>query len=178
MPLKTFRDNEAGISISFPTTWVEIENNARSKLSNDQGSQIRLVAGPARDDAILKVRVVPLDREIVLNNQTSRDELTAIQNDLDQLIVGPNVKVLDRKILSVNGLVSWFYLYQFVDEGTGREGAHSHYFLFDGAKMNAIVLEALPRTKFTKLAPVFDQIVESFKSVRRPAPAPAASPGQ
>jgi hypothetical protein len=174
--LKTFRDREGGVTISYPTSWVEIENNSGQKLTDDEATHIRLIAGPSRQEAALKVRVVPLPNEIVLSDQTSKEELAAVQSQLDQLIAGPNVKVLQRRVLSVNGLVTWFYLYQFVDTGTGTEGAHSHYFLFDGAKMNVLVMEALPRSKFTRLAPVFDQILQSFRSVRRSAPSPAASP--
>jgi hypothetical protein len=175
--LKTFRDREAGISISYPTSWVEIENNSGQKLTDDENTHIRLVAGPSRQEAALKVRVRPLAREII-NSQTSKEQLAATQSELDGLIAGPNVKVLQRRVLSVNGMVTWFYLYQFIDAASGTEGAHSHYFLFDGAKMNVIVMEALPRSKFTKLAPVFDQILQSFTSARRNVSSPAPSPGR
>jgi hypothetical protein len=102
--LRTFRDREAGISISYPTDWVQIENNSNQKLTGDEATHIRLIAGPSREQAALKVRVVPLPNEIVLSDQTSKEELAAVQSQLDQLIAGPNVKVLQRRVLSVNGL--------------------------------------------------------------------------
>lgn len=180
----TFTDERAGIQLSYPEDWTQIENNSRIELSEDENTQVRLIAGPAEDDAALKVRVVPLPEEIVYDPNMSAHDLGVIQGTLDELIVGPNVEILSRKPINDKGKLGFHYLYAFKQESTGREGAHSHYFIFDGAKMNVLIFEALPRSEFDGLAPTFDRILESFTSETRtvgtaegdPAPEPTASP--
>jgi len=173
----TFTDERAGIKISYPESWRQIENNSRIELSEDEDTQVRLIAGPAQDKPALKVRVVPLPEEIVYDPDMSANDLAVIQGTLDELIVGPNVEILSRRPVNHKGLLGFHYLYAFKQESTGREGAHSHYFIFDGAKMNVLIFEALPRTEFDGFAATFDQILESFTSERRAAPRTAEAPG-
>ncbi len=166
----TFTDDRAGIKLSYPETWKQITNNSRIALTDDEDSHIRLIAGPSEDDAALKVRVVPLPAEIVYDPDMSANDLAVIQGTLDKLIFGPNVEILSRKPVNHKGLLGFHYLYAFKQESTGREGVHSHYFIFDGAKMNVLVFEALPRSEFEGLAPTFDKILDGFTSERRAAP--------
>lgn len=172
----TFTDQEAGFKLSYPEDWAQIENNSKIELTTDEDTQVRLIAGPDPDKPALKVRVVPLPEEIVYDPNMSANDLGVIQGTLDKLIVGPNVEILSRKPINDKGLLGFHYLYAFKQESTGREGAHSHYFIFDGAKMNVLIFEALPRAEFEEFAPTFDAILESFTSERRAAPAASPSP--
>jgi hypothetical protein len=172
----TFTDEEAGIKLSYPEDWAQIENNSKIELTSDEDTQVRLIAGPDPDKPALKVRVVPLPEEIVYNPDMSASDLGVIQGTLDKLIVGPNVDILSRKPINDKGKLGFHYLYAFKQESTGREGAHSHYFIFDGAKMNVLIFEALPRDEFEGMASTFDAILESFTSERRAAPAASPSP--
>ncbi len=78
---------------------------------------------------------------------------------------------LERTPINHKGKLGFHYLYVLKQQSTGREGVHSHYFVFDGAKLNVLVFEVFPRTDFEKFAPTFDQIFESFdeREARRPA---------
>jgi hypothetical protein len=166
--LQVFNDLRAGVSISFPKSWKKLQDNSASEPTDQDASQIRLIAGPSNDKGYLKLRVVPLQGPIDLTKDSPQADLAAVQAKLDSLIEGPSVKILERKIVDLNGHIAWYYLYEFVEDSSGREGAHAHYFIFDGAKMNVIVLEALPKSTFKDLAPTFDKIAESFKTTRRP----------
>jgi hypothetical protein len=172
----TFTDEEAGIKLSYPEDWAQIENNSKIELTTDEDTQVRLIAGPDPDKPALKVRVVPLPEEIVYDPDMSANDLGVIQGTLDKLIVGPNVEILSRRPINDKGKLGFHYLYAFKQESTGREGAHSHYFIFDGAKMNVLIFEALPRDEFDGMASTFDAILESFTSERRAAPAASPSP--
>ena len=172
----TFTDENAGIKLSYPQTWKQIENNSRIPLSEDEASEVRLIAGPEEDQPHLLVRVKPLPGEIDYDPNMSAQDLGIIQGQLDQLI-SPNVQVLSRKPINDKGKLGFHYLYVLKQESTGREGVHSHYFIFDGAKLNVLVFEVFPRARFEELAPTFDRILDSFNSERRRAPAGAATPG-
>ena len=42
--------------------------------------------------------------------------------------------------------------------------ACTHHFLFQGKKLNLLVLQAQPSTDFQRLAPIFDPVANSFRS--------------
>jgi hypothetical protein len=170
----TFTDDKAGIKLSYPEDWKQIENNSRIDLTEDETTEVRLVAGPAQDEPALLVRVKPLPAEINYDPDMSANDLGIIQGQLDKLI-SPDVQVLERTPINHKGKLGFHYLYVLKQQRTGREGVHSHYFVFDGAKLNVLVFEVFPRTEFEELAPTFDQIFESFESEKRDGP-PAASP--
>ena len=172
----TFTDENAGIKLSYPQTWKQIENNSQIPLSEDEDSEVRLIAGPAEDEPHLLVRVKPLPGEIDYDPNMSAQDLGIIQGQLDRLI-SPDVQVLSRRPINDKGKLGFHYLYVLKQESTGREGVHSHYFIFDGAKLNVLVFEVFPRAKFEELAPTFDRILDSFNSERRRVAAPPASPG-
>ncbi len=170
----TFTDERAGIKLSYPQTWKQIENNSRIPLTEDEDSEVRLIAGPAQDRPMLLVRVKPLPGEINYDPNMSAQDLAVIQGQLDRLI-SPDVQILSRRPVNDKGKLGFHYLYVLKQQSTGREGVHSHYFIFDGAKLNVLVFEVFPRNEFKAQAATFDKILESFTSERRPAPA-AASP--
>jgi hypothetical protein len=183
----TFTDNKAGIKLSYPESWKQIENNSTIDLSEDEATEVRLIAGPEQDEPALLVRVKPLPAEINYDPNMSANDLGIIQGQLDKLI-SPDVQVLERKPINDKGKLGFHYLYVLKQQNTGREGVHSHYFVFDGAKLNVLVFEVFPRTEFEQMAPTFDRIFESFTSTKRDAPegapsvappsAPAAPPAQ
>jgi hypothetical protein len=170
----TFTDEKAGIKVSYPEDWKQIENNSRIDLSEDESSEVRLVAGPAQDEPALLLRVKPLPAEINYDPDMSANDLGIIQGQLDKLI-SPDVEVLERTPINHKGKLGFHYLYVLKQQSTGREGVHSHYFVFDGAKLNVLVFEVFPRTEFEEIAPTFDRIFESFESEKRDGP-PVASP--
>jgi hypothetical protein len=170
----TFTDEKGGIKISYPETWKQIENNSRIDITDDPATEVRLIAGPAQDQPSLLLRVKPLPAEINYDPDMSANDLGIIQGQLDKLI-SPDVQILERKPINDKGKLGFHYLYVLKQEATGREGVHSHYFIFDGAKMNVLVFEVFPRADFEKMAPTFDEIFESFTSQKREAPTPAPS---
>jgi hypothetical protein len=175
----TFRDEQSGFSVQHPRSW-----RAVTAVSDDP--QVKLVVGPLGGRDYLRVRVVPLASEVNIDARTPQEELNALQGQLDKFIdEAPGVtEVHERSRVNLNDLPGWFYLYTFKDETTGEEGLHSHFFLFDGAQMNILVFQALPKSDFRELSATFDRILGSFRSLRRPAtspattgsPAPAVSP--
>jgi len=170
----TFTDNKAGIKLSYPESWKQIENNSTIDLTEDEATEVRLIAGPAQDEPALLVRVKPLPAEINYDPEMSANDLGIIQGQLDKLI-SPDVQVLERKPINDKGKLGFHYLYVLKQQNTGREGVHSHYFVFDGAKLNVLVFEVFPRAEFEQMAPTFDRIFESFTSTKRDAPAGAPS---
>ena len=49
------------------------------------------------------------------------------------------------------------------EPGSAGFAVHAHYFLFSGSTMHVLVLQALPDTEFTELAPTFDRIAHSYR---------------
>ena len=158
--LVTFRDDKTGFSIKHPRSW--------RRADIDEGPiRLVLLAGGLNG---VSVRV---DRTEV---PTTTENLANIKAVTDG-IVGTNAtaKVLDQRIVTLNGMPGYYYLYTFTDEATGAEGAHGHYFVFKGRKMHSIVFQAIPQEDFASLSAVFDQMAETFQSDPDLEPAPAAT---
>lgn len=173
-----FKDELAGIKLSIPKNWKRLEDNSKSPLADvpvDDVSHVRLVAGPSSTERLLLVRVKPLPAEIIVPQNITVEELGAIQGQLDKFVEGPDVRIAEKKPTNVKGLLAWRYLYNFKDSATGREGSHIHYFIFDGAKINILVFEALPADEMEALVPTFDKILDSFESTTRIVPRPGVS---
>lgn len=168
----TFTDAKAGIKLSYPQSWSQIENNSALDLTEDESTEVRLIIGRTEDEPSLLVRVKPLPAEINYDPNMSAQDLGVIQGQLDKLI-SPDVQILSRKPINDKGKLGFHYLYVLKQESTGREGVHSHYFIFDGAKLNVLVFEVFPRAEFEEMAPIFDQILESFTSEKRSGSSPA-----
>ncbi|HVM00978.1 MAG TPA: PsbP-related protein [Egibacteraceae bacterium] len=146
----SFTDERTGFSLSYPADWRRVPVGSPA---------VRLlVAPPDGDDSIL-VRVVTLEADV------TGDDLPAVRTFTDQLVrEGETVEVLgDPTRVEIGGLPGIQYLYTFEDAESGRQGVHSHYFLFDGSTMYTIVLQALPVERFAELAPAFRVVIDSFE---------------
>jgi hypothetical protein len=69
---------------------------------------------------------------------------------------------VDPTEVNIAGLPGHFYFYTFGDP-SGQRGAHSHYFLFKGKTMISLVFQGVPDSDFVRLAPVFDEVANSFR---------------
>jgi hypothetical protein len=184
-----FEDENAGMTVSYPRDWTKLEDNSATELNPadvDDPQNVRLIAGPSRTEPYLLMRAIPLPAEIVLPPDITAEFLGTVQGQLDELIEGPDVRVADKRPTNHKGKLAWRYLYNFKDQATGREGSHVHYFIFDGAKINVLVFQALPAGDLAQLAPTFDRVLENFESETRiiprtvvslpPSPSPSPSP--
>lgn len=143
-----FRDEDAGFQISFPKGWKEFHPD------KDPGA--RLVATANGADSLL-VRISKLAAGIdVAQVKEYSDSLLADQG----LTIEQGPTDVER-----GGLSGYAYRYSFPDADSQKFGRHAHYFLFKPQEslLYTIVLQALPLDDFERLAPVFDEIVESFQ---------------
>jgi hypothetical protein len=144
-----FRDDETGFRIKYPSDWTKLNTPVR---------EMRLVATPNAQDYV-QVRVAYLETPVNTQNLANLKAVT--DGSIGQ---NETLQMLDQKPISVNGMIGYYYLYTFTDEKSGLRGAHAHYFLFQGRKMNMIVFQALPVERFQDLKGVFDQMLTSFQS--------------
>ncbi len=146
--LTRVEDEEAGFAISYPADWERLEVD---------DPNVRLVVTPNGADSIL-VRVVPLDAEI------TEEDLPAVRTFTDEFVEGEDIEhVTEPTQVEVGGLPGIYYLYTFADADADERGVHAHYFLFDGATMFTVVLQALPLERFDPLAPTFDAVMDTFE---------------
>lgn len=144
----------AGFFISYPKDWSRLES---------ADPQVTLVAsehgGEAPRGGSILTRVIELPHEV------GADHLSEAKKSTDGIVAkNPSVELrAEPTRLDLGGVPGYFYLYTFEDAGTGQRGAHSHYFLFKGARLITIVFQALPDTDFVRLAPTFDQVAASFR---------------
>ena len=146
VPTTAFHDDKTGFDVSYPRSWKKIDVPvADYRLAVDGGSNVAFT-----------IRVVPIETPATAANL---ENFKAVTDGL----VGSNssVKILKQQAVTLNGMLGYYYFYTFTDGGV--TAVHAHYFLFSGYKMNVIVFQALP-DDFTRMAPTFDQISESFRS--------------
>ena len=143
-----FRDEL--FSIAYPTSW-------QRRRTEDPEVQILADQGDAAAASFL-VRVAVLESPVGPQNLDAAKKLT------DKVVKsGRKVKLLAPAQRSdLGGLPGWFYLYTFED-GRGRKGTHSQYFLFRGDTMYTMVFQALPADGVSTYAPVFDRIASTFR---------------
>ena len=168
-----FEDENAKMELSHPPEWRRLEDNSSRPLNetdSDDPINVRAVLGPNANNPMLLVRAIPLPAEIGIPEEITEEFLGVIQGQLDELIQGPDVVVADKRPTNHKGKLAWRYLYNFKDQATGREGSHVHYFIFDGAKINVLVFQALPAGELRELAPTFDKVLETFESEARIIP--------
>ena len=62
-------------------------------------------------------------------------------------VVGRNktAKILQQRQVAVDNMPGYYYLYTFIDEETGAEGVHAHYFLFRGRRCTRSSCRPCPR---------------------------------
>jgi hypothetical protein len=157
-----FKDPAGAFEGSYPKSWHRLQTNQPAI-----GQNVLLAAGPS--GASYLVETTPLGTVVNASNLGEASAFTA-----RFVHRGHDVKYLHPpQIVTLGGLPGYLYLYTFVDPKTGQQGAHAHYFLFDGKTMITLVFQALPSTGFLAMAPLFDQIATTFRAL----PAGAASGG-
>ena len=151
-------DPKGGFIVDYPDAWNVYQ-------PNDPG--VQFLVGPDETD-FAEVRVIDN-----LPTSFGPNDTQAEKQVVDQLLAGRPINVVSSVQVSVGGLPGWQYTYTFNDPKLGT-GAHVHVFLFQGTRLHTIVFQALPRTKFDKLAPIFQRILNSYRAL--PIPSASASP--
>ena len=148
-----FRSEQAGFGLAYPSTWTRLSTNDH---------QILLLLSQGTQDSFL-VRASELMQPVGPQQLPAAQQMTdkiVTSNKSVQLITGP-------KQIELGGFPGFFYFYSFKDPATGQEGAHSHFFLFNGKTMISMVLQSLPKEHFSESAKTFDQIVGSFHALKK-----------
>jgi hypothetical protein len=147
-PLTAFTDRAGGFQMSYPQGWTRL-------TSKDAGVRL-LVSGS--DGASLLVRLATLG--VTVDGKTL-DEVEALttaklkaQHGLE-IVAGP-------KLLSINNLPGFLFIYSFVDPTTSRKAAHSQITLFSGKRMYTLVYQTAAAATLVTLAPLFDQVTDTF----------------
>ena len=148
-----FRSEQAGFELAYPTSW--------SKLSV-QDPQVLLLLSQGTQDSFLI-------RSLELQAPVGPQQLQAAKQVTDQIVNANKTvqMVTEPKQIELGGLPGFFYFYSFKDTATGQEGAHSHYFLFNGKTMISLVFQALPKEHFVASAPTFDKITATFRVLKK-----------
>lgn len=157
-----YQDPQGRFAISYPQSWQRLP-------SSDPQVALVLRAGPASQDSVL-VRIVQLAKPVDLAHLDGAHQVT------DALVRGSDVRVLVERPITLNGMPGFYYLYTFGQPGSGRFGIHAHYFLFASpTTVDVLVCQALPDTDFVTLAPLFDQVAQSYQALPAAAPNPGPS---
>lgn len=166
--LTTYVDDDAGFTVKYPKSWDRYG-------SNDPNDHLIAAERPAGSERPGNGVIIRLFRTEI---PTTSENLENIRTFTDGVVGDvPSATVLQRgREININGMPGYFYLYTFTDESTGREGAHGHYFLFRGTKAYQLIVEAIPSEGYARLAHLFDQIGESFKT-EPDTPAAPTAPG-
>ncbi len=148
-PLTAFTDRAAGFQISYPTGWTRLTS------SKDAGVRL-LTTGP--DGASLLVRLatlgVPVDGRALAELEALTGTKLRAQAGV-AIVAGP-------KLLSINNLPGFLYIYSFVDPTTRQRAAHSQITLFSGKRMYTLVYQTAAAATLVRLAPLFDQVTDTF----------------
>jgi hypothetical protein len=154
--LVEFRDEKDGFAISYPSNWL--------RLQSTDPSVVLVVSEKAPEQ---NTGGSVLTRTITLANPVGQDQLAEAKKITDEIVTkGPGVELkFEPKAITQGGLPGWLYLYTFADQASGQRGVHSHYFLFKDRTMISFVFQALPETEFTRLAPVFDDVIATFRAL-------------
>lgn len=148
-----FRSEQAGFELAYPATWTKL---------SPKDPQVLLLASQGTQDSFL-VRASELQEPVGLQQLPAARQMTdkiVTSNKSVQLVTDP-------KQIELGGLPGFFYFYSFKDPATGQEGAHSHFFLFNGKTMISMVFQTLPKEHFSESAKTFDQIVSSFHALKK-----------
>ncbi|MGH3882476.1 MAG: hypothetical protein ACRDRY_13470 [Pseudonocardiaceae bacterium] len=148
-----FRSEQAGFELAYPTSW--------SKL-NVNDPQVLLLVSQGTQDSFLV-------RSLELQAPVGPEQLPAAKQLTDQIVSSNQTvqMVTEPKQIELGGLPGFFYFYSFKDPPTGQEGAHSHYFLFNGKTMISLVFQTLPKDQFPTSAPTFDKITSTFRALKK-----------
>jgi hypothetical protein len=167
--LTTFRDDQTGFSIKYPNTW---------KSLGAPLSDIRLILDAGGNEAF-QVRIFPIQTPATTENISNLKAVT------DTIVFGDQTsgkKEIQEQLVTLNGKLTYYYIYTFPDSVSGQEGVHVTYFVFEGHRMFELVFQAVPADDFRRQAGIFDQVAESFTvdpekpTTTGPGPAPTAAP--
>ena len=144
-----FRDPAGKLSLAYPASWRRLSPG---------DPDVRLVATGGRSASVLV-------RSVDLGYRVGRANLPAVKRLTDRLVTARRgVRLLSApKPVELDGLPGWFYFYEF-RAGRRAAGAHSHYFLFDGATMITLVFQSVPAGRFPALSGTFDRIAGTFRA--------------
>lgn len=148
-----FRSEQAGFGLSYPSDWAKL---------NSKDPQVPLLVSQGPQDSFL-VRISELQEAVGPQQLPALKEVTdklVTSNKTVKIVTGPNQ-------IELGGLPGYYYFYDFTDPTTGQEGAHSHFFLFNGKTMISMVFQSLPKEHFTDSAKTFDQIANSLHPLKK-----------
>jgi hypothetical protein len=148
-----FRSDQAGFELAYPSDWTKL---------SPKDPQILLLVSQGPQDSFL-VRTSQLEEAVGPQQLPALKQVTdklVTSNKTVQMVAGPNQ-------IELGGMPGFYYFYNFTDPATGEQGAHSHFFLFNGKTMISMVFQSLPKEHFTESAKVFDQIANSLHAVKK-----------
>lgn len=146
VPTRTFTDRATGFTVEYPRAWRQVNVPlADYRLALDAGN-----------NAAMTIRVVPIAEPATTANLQNFKAYTD-----GAVALNSSVRVLKQQAVTYNGMLGYYYFYTFQDGPV--EAVHAHYFLFSGKKMNILVFQSFP-DDFERMAPLFDQVAESFRS--------------
>jgi hypothetical protein len=154
--LTEYRNDQAGFALSYPAAWT------RATAPNPQIVLVAAEHDPAmnRGGSIL-VRVTPLDAPVAKGQLGEARKVTdAIVGSSDGIVLKAEPTETEQ-----GGFPGLYYLYTFRDPVSGQTGVHSHFFLFQGKTMISLVFQALPQDDFGRLAPLFDRVAGSIRTL-------------
>jgi hypothetical protein len=152
--LVEFRDEKAGWAISYPKVWTRLQSH---------DADVALVVSEKAPE--LNTGGSILARDLTLGAPVTEANLAAAREVTDKVVTGGQgtQQLAQPTVVHQGGLPGYFYFYRFKDPATGRDGVHTHYFLFKGSTMISFVFQALPKEDFPGLATVYDQVMSSFR---------------
>lgn len=160
----TYHDADAGFSLKHPRNWRRVAGpDVAGPVSALEPGRVleRAIFSAGGQDA-LKVQVVRTQTPVTSANVGDIKAFTdALYEELTKETRALNVQ---QRSVTINGMPAYYYLYTFKDAASGQDGAHARYFVFQGRSMYMLVFQALPADGFTRLAPVFDLVAESFQA--------------
>jgi hypothetical protein len=169
--LVTFHDKDTGFTVKYPKTW---------KPLGAPVSDIRLTLDAGNNDG-MQVRIFPIQTPATTDNIANLKAVT------DTIVFGnpeSGFQEIQEQLVTLNGKLTYYYIYTFPDPVSGQQGVHVTYFVFEGHRMFEMVFQAVPADDFRQEAGIFDQVAESFTvdpesslpTTTAPAPAPTTAP--
>lgn len=147
--MTSFHDDVTGFTVKYPKSWNRL---------NVPVADIRTVLLPGFNDKnAVQIRIYPIQTVADQNNIGNFKAVT------DAIVFGDQSnKLIQEQLVTLNGKLTYYYLYTFHDASTNQDGVHAHYFVFEGHRFFSIVFQTLPAEEFNRLAAVYDQVAESF----------------
>lgn len=148
-----FRSDQAGFELTYPAAWEKLDT---------KDPQVLLLVSDGKQDSFLV-------RSLELGQPVGPEQLPVAKQLTDQIVNSNQTveMVTEPKQIELGGLPGFFYFYSFKDEGSGQQGAHSHYFLFRDKTMISLVFQTLPKERFPASAPTFDKITSTFRALAK-----------